>query len=279
MTRKEKLLLHQRQTTRQLMGITRLTEHGAVCSRDELLFYLLRPDNLSILSPEGIRGRVRALTGLLQGMTSLELLALDSRESFLKNKQYYQRRLEEEPEPALRELLRQNHVADEMTNYCVKFQRVFQEQFQDPAIRKTFFYYQEDLLDFAAAPQALDTALTALTGKPVFVSRAARRELLVNLRSCCGEDSPAVRIVSKENVIVHDALGDAITLWVKRGDWYLIFYPGDHTDARLIIDSLACTLRYDLYYSTLLNVPAAPAETAAFLSRAISILDEGTATI
>ena len=69
------------------MGVTRLTEHGAVCGRDELLFYLLRPDNLSILSPEGIRGRVRALTGLLQGMASLELLALDSRESFLKNKQ------------------------------------------------------------------------------------------------------------------------------------------------------------------------------------------------
>ena len=90
------------------MGVTRLTEHGAVCGRDELLFYLLRPDNLSILSPEGIRGRVRALTGLLQGMASLELLALDSRESFLKNKQYYQRRLEEEPEPALQELLRQD---------------------------------------------------------------------------------------------------------------------------------------------------------------------------
>ena len=96
MNRKEQQLLRQRQTTRQLMGITRLTEHGAVCGRDELLFYLLRPDNLSILSPEGIRGRVRALTGLLQGMASLELLALDSRESFLKNKQYYQRRLEEE---------------------------------------------------------------------------------------------------------------------------------------------------------------------------------------
>ena len=93
MNRKEQQLLRQRQTTRQLMGVTRLTEHGAVCGRDELLFYLLRPDNLSILSPKGIRGRVRALTGLLQGMASLELLALDSRESFLKNKQYYQRRL------------------------------------------------------------------------------------------------------------------------------------------------------------------------------------------
>ena len=88
MNRKEQQFLRQRQTTRQLMGVTRLTEHGAVCGRDELLFYLLRPDNLSILSPEGIRGRVRALTGLLQGMASLELLALDSRESFLKNKHY-----------------------------------------------------------------------------------------------------------------------------------------------------------------------------------------------
>ena len=77
MNRKEQQLLRQRQTTRQLMGVTRLTEHGAVCGRDELLFYLLRPDNLSILSPKGIRGRVRALTGLLQGMASLELLALD----------------------------------------------------------------------------------------------------------------------------------------------------------------------------------------------------------
>ena len=100
MNRKGRQLLRQRQTTRQLMGVTRLTEHGAVCGRDELLFYLLRPDNLSILSPEGIRGRVRALTGLLQGMASLELLALDSRESFLKNKQYYQRRLEEDCTPS-----------------------------------------------------------------------------------------------------------------------------------------------------------------------------------
>mgnify|MGYP000349843852 CR=1 FL=1 len=68
---------------------------------------------------------------------------------------------------SLRELLRQNHVADEMTNYCVKFQRVFQEQFQDPAIRKTFFYYQEDLLDFAAAPQALGHRTDRADRKPV----------------------------------------------------------------------------------------------------------------
>ena len=108
MNRKEQQLLRQRQTTRQLMGITRLTEHGAVCGRDELLLYLLRPDNLSILSPEGIRGRVRALTGLLQGMASLELLALDSRESFQSNQMFYRMRLEEELVPEIRALLQKD---------------------------------------------------------------------------------------------------------------------------------------------------------------------------
>ena len=108
MNRKEQQFLRQRQTTRQLMGVTRLTEHGAVCGRDELLFYLLRPDNLSILSPEGIRGRVRALTGLLQGMASLELLALDSKESFQDNRQFYRQRLEAEDMPAIRGLLVQD---------------------------------------------------------------------------------------------------------------------------------------------------------------------------
>ena len=54
---------------------------------------------------EVIRGRVRSLTMLLSTQPSLEILALDSRESFQRNKEYYLRRLEEEMEPAVRELL------------------------------------------------------------------------------------------------------------------------------------------------------------------------------
>ena len=68
-------------------------------------FFLIQPDNLSVLSPEVIRGRVRSLTMLLSTQPSLEILALDSRESFQRNKEYYLRRLEEETEPAVRELL------------------------------------------------------------------------------------------------------------------------------------------------------------------------------
>ena len=106
MNRKQKKELRQRQSTRQLMGIDQLTEHGLKTARGELVFYLISPDNLSVLSAEGVRGRVRALTELLRSTEAVELLALDSRESFQSNKLYYQERLEQETVPAIREMLR-----------------------------------------------------------------------------------------------------------------------------------------------------------------------------
>ncbi len=108
MNRKQKKELRRRQSTRQLMGIDQLTEHGLKTAKGELVFYLVSPDNLSVLSSEGVRGRVRALTELLRSMEAVELLALDSRESFVSNKHHYQDRLEREDLPALRELLRQD---------------------------------------------------------------------------------------------------------------------------------------------------------------------------
>ena len=108
MNRKQKKELRRHLSTRQLMGIDQLTEHGLKTARGELVFYLVSPDNLSVLSAEGVRGRVRALTDLLRGMEAVEMLALDSRESFQSNKHCYQARLEKEDLPALRELLRQD---------------------------------------------------------------------------------------------------------------------------------------------------------------------------
>ena len=105
MNRKQKKELRQRQSTRQLMGITRITPHGIQTETGERVFYLIRPDNLSVLSPEVIRSRIRSLTVLLSTQPLLEILALDSRESFQQNKEYYQHRLEEETVPEVRTLL------------------------------------------------------------------------------------------------------------------------------------------------------------------------------
>lgn len=105
MNRKQKKELLQHQSTRQLMGIARITPHGIQTETGERVFYLIRPDNLSVLSPEVIRSRIRSLTVLLSTQPSLELLALDSRESFQQNKEYYRHRLEEKTAPEVRALL------------------------------------------------------------------------------------------------------------------------------------------------------------------------------
>ena len=105
MNRKQKRELRQRKSTRQLMGIVRITPHGVQTESGERAFYLIRPDNLSVLSPEIIQSRIRSLTVLLSTQPSLEILALDSRESFQRNKEYYQRRIEEESVPEVKALL------------------------------------------------------------------------------------------------------------------------------------------------------------------------------
>ena len=105
MNKKSKPNLRQRQSTQQLMGIKRITEHGVLTLKGEQVFYLVSPDNLSVLSPEGVLGRIRALSELLRGIKDVTLRALDSRESYEQNQTWYQERAEKEANPALRELL------------------------------------------------------------------------------------------------------------------------------------------------------------------------------
>ncbi len=105
---KERQRLKQRQSTRQLMGIQKLLPHGVAVPGGCLVFFLIRPDNLSVLSAEGIRQRVTALSNLFRSEEKVELLALDSRVSFQKNQAYYQAQLEEASNPKIRELLQRD---------------------------------------------------------------------------------------------------------------------------------------------------------------------------
>ena len=104
----ERKRLKQRQSTRQLMGIRKLLPHGVAIPGGSLVFFLIHPDNLSVLSAEGIRQRVTALSNLFRAEEQVEILGLDSRESFQQNEAYYQTRLEEETTPKIRELLQKD---------------------------------------------------------------------------------------------------------------------------------------------------------------------------
>lgn len=105
---KERKRLKQRQSTRQLMGIRKLLPHGVAIPGGSLVFFLIHPDNLSVLSAEGIRQRVTALSNLFRAEEQVEVLGLDSRESFQQNQVYYQTRLEEDTTPKIRELLQKD---------------------------------------------------------------------------------------------------------------------------------------------------------------------------
>ena len=105
---KERKRLKQRQSTRQLMGIRKLLPHGVAIPGGSLVFFLIHPDNLSVLSAEGIRQRVTALSNLFRAEEQVEVLGLDSRESFQQNQVYYQTRLEEETTTKIRELLQKD---------------------------------------------------------------------------------------------------------------------------------------------------------------------------
>ncbi len=93
-------------STRDLMGIQELSTYGVITDRNqELIYFLIQPSNLSVLSEESLSARIYGLMTVLKGITEIEMMCLNSRENFEENKQYLKHRLEEESNPVIRKLL------------------------------------------------------------------------------------------------------------------------------------------------------------------------------
>ena len=98
------------QSTQQLLGVREIRDSRIVTEEGSLAFFILQPDNLSVLPEAGIRARIRQLTNLLGAVDHVELLAMNSRESFARNRAYYLQRAQQEPEPAIRALLQKDRA-------------------------------------------------------------------------------------------------------------------------------------------------------------------------
>lgn len=106
MSRKEKKAEKQKQFTRQLINTKTVTDHSLVTYRgDELVYFIIKPTNISVLSETSISARIYALMTVLKGMAELEFLCLNSRENFEDNKHFLKNRIEQENNPAVRRLL------------------------------------------------------------------------------------------------------------------------------------------------------------------------------
>ena len=109
--------MRKKKSTRQLVGIENITSSSVQTADGELSFYFVQPTNLNVLPEAGVRGRVTALLSVLKGMAEVEMLALDSKESFQDNRLFYRQRMEQEENSAIRALLAQDrrHLDDVQT--------------------------------------------------------------------------------------------------------------------------------------------------------------------
>ena len=106
--RKQKQKERQKQSTKELIGIDEITDYSLKTPYGELVYFIIHPTNISVLSDESVSARVYALMTVLKGIAEIEMLCLNSKENFDDNKQYLKKRIEMEQNPIIRKLLQQD---------------------------------------------------------------------------------------------------------------------------------------------------------------------------
>ncbi|MEA4875651.1 hypothetical protein [Anaerorhabdus sp.] len=100
-------------STRKFLNLKSLTDFSITgYNNQQLLFYSIAPYNLSVLSEENIESKIFSLMNLIKGTELVEILCLNSRENFRFNKLNIRKRIEEEQNLAIRNLLELdlNHI-------------------------------------------------------------------------------------------------------------------------------------------------------------------------
>lgn len=106
MSRKEKKTAKQKLSTRQLINTKAITDYSLLTyGHDELVYFIIKPSNISVLSEASIAARIYALMTVLKGMAEIEMLCLNSRENFEDNKRFLRNRIEQEDNPTVRKIL------------------------------------------------------------------------------------------------------------------------------------------------------------------------------
>lgn len=96
-------------STRLLTNTKTITDHSLQqYSGDEVVFFIIQPQNLSVMSRESIGSKIFALTNVLKGLADLEMICLNSRDNFEKNKLFLRKRMEEEQNKKVIELLKKD---------------------------------------------------------------------------------------------------------------------------------------------------------------------------
>ena len=101
MKRKKRII-----STQALLGARGFSRNGIQTNgHGEIVFYLVSPTNISVLSRVAVAQKIKHLMTLLSAQPDLEIVCIDARENFDDNKLYLDERFNDEPNGKIRELL------------------------------------------------------------------------------------------------------------------------------------------------------------------------------
>jgi hypothetical protein len=103
-----KIKKKSRNSTQELLGVQDITGFSLKTGHGELVYFLIKPTNVSVLSEASLTARIYALMTVLKGLAEIEMICLNSREDFEGNKRFLKSRLEKEDNPSVRRLLEQD---------------------------------------------------------------------------------------------------------------------------------------------------------------------------
>ena len=93
-------------STQELLGVRSFSRNGIQTDgHGELVYFMITPTNISVLSRVSIGQKVHHLMQLLSAQPDIEIVCTDARENFDDNKLYLDDRAEKEPNKKVRDLL------------------------------------------------------------------------------------------------------------------------------------------------------------------------------
>ena len=143
-------------SVQELIGIQTFTKRGLKTDKGELVYFMISPTNISVLSKENIELKIWHLMQILSAYPNIEISCIDSCERFDDNKSYMQQRLAAEENPAVRLCLEKDidyldNIQIEMSTarqfmFSVRFRKEKDEQ----------IFYQINKVEKAIAEQGFE---------------------------------------------------------------------------------------------------------------------------
>ena len=143
-------------SVQELIGIHTFTKRGLKTDKGELVYFMISPTNISVLSKENIELKIWHLMQILSAQPNIEISCIDSCERFDDNKTHMQSRLSVEENPAVKHCIQRDidyldNIQIEMSTarqfmFSVRFRKEKDEQ----------IFYQINKVEKAIAEQGFE---------------------------------------------------------------------------------------------------------------------------